>query len=96
MIEHNPKQFVDLSPEEQQMLLLVSFSDKGGLEVIEHITKQSNGEICFKLQSLFLTLNKLEDIGLVESHSREELLVGDNKIKLKCYYKITKDGKCFI
>lgn len=70
------------------ILQSISKSEKYGLEIIEDISKQTNGQVVIKQPSLYSGLRRLEQRGLITSRWEDSELGGRRH-----YYSITNLGK---
>ena len=70
------------------ILKSISESEKYGLEIIEDITKKTNGQVIIKQPSLYSGLRRLEQKGLISSRWEDSELGGRRH-----YYAITNLGR---
>ena len=63
---------LDLTPTEEMVLYAVRDRERYGLEIIDAIAKASNGKRKIGFSSLYPTLKKLEERGLVSSRWGDE------------------------
>ena len=86
--EHVSSREMKRGSAEMLVLALVEERQRHGYEIAQLIEQRSNGEICFRVPSLYPLLYRLERRGLVEGRWVEK-----SGTRRRRFYRITPEGR---
>ena len=91
MARFNPLPFLPLTPAMFQVLLALADGEKNGYAILKEVSRRSGGKVTLRAGTLYTTLRRTVDDGLVEeSDERPDPALDDERRR---YYRLTDRGR---